>query len=367
MGQKIAVFSLAYRPVVGGAEIAIEEIAKRLPGRQFVVFTMRFDATSPASERVGNVEVVRLCPAWLPLPLRKVAYPFLAARAAKARAGEFVSIWGMMAAHAGLAASWLKRCFPEKPFLLTLQEGISLEEIRRKGRLAGPFFRGIFARADAIQCISNFLAAFAREQAPGTRVVVVPNGVDLAAFGAVVRVAPTPGRVTLFTSSRLVPKNGVDRVIAALPLLPEARFVVCGVGPDERALRDQAARLGVADRVASRGFASHAEVAAALGEADVFVRLSRSEGMGNSFVEAMAAGVPVIGTLVGGIPDFLRDGETGLAVPGDDPAAFAAAVRRLAGDPELRGRLVANARQLAAERFDWAAVARQMDELFASL
>ena len=264
---KIAIFSLAYRPKVGGAEIAIEEISKRLPERQFVVFTMRFSAEHREHETMGNVEVVRLCPVWLPIQIRKAAYPLLPWRAASRRAREFGLSWGMMAAHAGLAASWFKRSNPRIPFLLTLQEGKSLEEIDSQTFFIRPVFRAIFRRANAIQCISTYLAAFAREMAPNTRVEVIPNGVDLGRFGATVSIGRLAALreslgvgekdILIVTTSRLVRKNGVDRAIRALPLLPEAVFVIYGEGPDEAALRDEAVRLGVEPRVRFPGFAGH--------------------------------------------------------------------------------------------------------------
>jgi hypothetical protein len=101
------------------------------------------------------------------------------------------------------------------------------------------------------------------------------------------------GDVYLVTTSRLVHKNAVDDVIAALAHMPKnVSFLIYGIGPDEAKLRALAASLGVADRVRFMGEIGHETMPLMLAACDVFVRPSRSEGMGNSFVEAMAAGLP---------------------------------------------------------------------------
>lgn len=372
---KVAIFSLAYRPKVGGAEIAIEEIAKRLPERRFVVFTMRFDAVHPERESRGNVEVVRLCPTWLPLPLRKALYPFAAARAARIRAAEFGLAWGMMAAHAGFAASWFKKRFPEKPFLLTLQEGKTEAEIEDETRLIRPIFKSIFLRADAVQCISGFLAGIARRYGAGKRIEVVPNGVDVRRFAS-----GDPGDVAasrecwglprsgfvVATVSRLVPKNGVDTLIEAVAVLPGVSLAVFGDGPDRAALERLTVARGLGGRIFFAGEITHDRLPSMLKVADCSARLSRAEGFGLAFIESMAAGLPVVATRVGGIPEFARDGENALLVPPDDAAAAAAAIARLRDDATLRGRLVANGFE-TAKRYDWDGIAQQMDAIFSSL
>ncbi|MBU1102183.1 glycosyltransferase family 4 protein, partial [Patescibacteria group bacterium] len=100
---------------------------------------------------------------------------------------------------------------------------------------------------------------------------------------------------------------------------------------------------------------------------DVFVRPSLSEGLGNSFLEAMAAGVPIIGTKVGGIPDFLRDGETGLFCEARNPQSIAEKITLLLSDEILRQRLIANARKLVEEKYNWDNIAQKMGNIFEKL
>src|SRR3989338_7534047 len=123
---------------------------------------------------------------------------------------------------------------------------------------------------------------------------------------------PTDSKVVI-TVSRLVKKNGVMDLIDAMRFLPESvHLLIVGTGELEDALKRIAADLGHAHRVHFLGHLSQDDIPPYLWASDVFCRPSLSEGLGNAFLEAMAAGVPVIGTPVGGIPDFLKDGETGL-------------------------------------------------------
>jgi glycosyltransferase involved in cell wall biosynthesis len=172
----------------------------------------------------------------------------------------------------------------------------------------------------------------------------------------------------LITTSRLVKKNGVDTVIRALPLLPkDVTFRVLGTGPEEDALKALARELHVEERVEFVGYVSHAEMPSHLHKADIFVRPSRSEGFGNSFVEAFAAGLPVIATQVGGIADFLYDAKrnpdkqtTGWAVDVESPEHIAAAVKDILHKPEKTEEIVARAHKLAVETYDWDIVAKAM-------
>jgi Glycosyltransferase len=106
------------------------------------------------------------------------------------------------------------------------------------------------------------------------------------------------------------------------------------------------------------------EIPSYLARADVFVRASRSEGLGSSFLEAMAAGVPVIGTPVGGIPDFLKEGETGLFSRSDDPQNLAEKIAELLANAPLRRRLVQNGKVLVRSRYSWEHIVQEMEKYF---
>jgi glycosyltransferase involved in cell wall biosynthesis len=97
---------------------------------------------------------------------------------------------------------------------------------------------------------------------------------------------------------------------------------------------------------------------------DVFVRPSLSEGLGNAFLEAMAASIPVIGTPVGGIPDFLKDEETGLFCEVGNPEDIAQKIEKLVFDDSLRKRIIENGLELVKEKYDWGFIAAQYIELY---
>jgi glycosyltransferase involved in cell wall biosynthesis len=119
-------------------------------------------------------------------------------------------------------------------------------------------------------------------------------------------------------------------------------------------------REGVEERVLFLGHVPHAEMPKYLKISDIFIRPSLSEGMGNSFIEAMCAGLPVIATSVGGIPDFLKDRETGLFCEVGNPESIAERIKELIGDPMLKEKLVLNSQKMVREKYDWSLVAGDM-------
>ena len=122
--------------------------------------------------------------------------------------------------------------------------------------------------------------------------------------------------------------------------------------------------LKLENRVKFIGYVSHAEMSKYLHASDIFIRPSVSEGLGNSFLEAMAAGLPVIGTPVGGIPDFLRDGETGLFCEVHNPRSIAQKVEKLIKDRESRNYIIKQAKAMVEEKYTWNKIAGEMKKIF---
>jgi glycosyltransferase involved in cell wall biosynthesis len=371
--RSVLVFSIAYEPYVGGAEVAIREIAAR-SARKFAVVTMRFSHTDAKREMVANVDVIRVGPMWLPASIRKIVFMPLAVIAGWRMRRRVSFAWGMMANYAGLAA-WMFSKVTGKRLLLTLQEGDDMDALlrRRSVRLMMLAFKDLFARAHRIQCISNYLCDFAARFAAREKISLVPNGVDLERFSiddiATTRSASReelglkPDAKMLVTSSRLVTKNGIDRVIRALPLMEGVEFAIFGEGPDESSLRSLALSLGVADRVHFLGFRAHADLPRLLAVGDAFVRLSRTEGLGNSFIEAMAMGLPVACTAVGGIVDFARDSDTAVVcVSPDDATITARDLMRALGDTAEA--IAVRGQKVARDTYGWDGVVTAMEKEF---
>lgn len=210
---------------------------------------------------------------------------------------------------------------------------------------------------------------------PRERISVVPCGVDLRLFtpDGPRWEGPWPGedaaggreRHRLVVLSRLVERKGVDTAIRALAHLPDAELAVAGgpprgdldADPEVRRLRGVARDAGVAERVEFLGRLGREEVPPLLRSASLVVTLPWYEPFGMVPLEAMACGVPVVASAVGGHLDTVVDGGTGLLVPPRDPEAAAAAIRGLLDDPAGRAALGFAAAERARERYSWTRVA----------
>jgi glycosyltransferase involved in cell wall biosynthesis len=183
------------------------------------------------------------------------------------------------------------------------------------------------------------------------RTVVIRNGVAPAPPHRAH--APAPPVAVLSVGRLRAPKDFLTLVRAVSQLEPGSiRLRIAGDGPDRQPLVEEVDRLGLASVVELLG--TDPDVDALLGAADVFVLSSTSEGLPMSVLEAMAAGLPVVASAVGGVPELVDDGETGVLVPPGDPAALATALARLVADPALRERLGAAGRKRAAAEFSLA-------------
>jgi len=377
--MRVLIFSLAYYPVVGGAEVAIKEITDRIPDIEFDMVTMRFDKSHPKFERIGNVNVYRIG-GGLGYLSKILFIPDAAAFAVTMhRKRRYDLFWAMMT-----YMTWpvvIARLLGNRtPYVITLQDGDPFEHVFKRSFIKPfkPLLGYGFKHALVVQTISHFLADWANRLGYKGRPEVIPNGVDTSLFAREYaeselsalkeKLGKREDDVFLITTSRLVEKNGIGDVIESLRSLPEnVKFLVLGTGPLEASVREKANALGLAKRVLFLGYVEHKEMPKYLKISDIFIRPSLSEGMGNSFIEAMAAGIPVIATPVGGIPDFLFDPDkdhdtppTGLFVNVRDPKSIAAQVGRLISNTELSKTLVENAKKLALEKYDWNLIAEEM-------
>jgi D-inositol-3-phosphate glycosyltransferase len=208
------------------------------------------------------------------------------------------------------------------------------------------------------------------------RVAVVPCGVDLQLFRPEGPRAPRPAaRFRLLVVSRLVERKGIGNVITAMAKLPQAELVVAGGPPaaelgadlEVRRLTALAGRLGVAGRVRLLGQVGRAELPALYRSADLVVCVPWYEPFGIVPLEAMACGVPVVATAVGGLVDTVVDGVTGVHVPPRQPWVVADAVAGLLADPERRAALGAAGARRARRRYGWDRIARSTLEVYAGL
>ena len=253
------------------------------------------------------------------------------------------------------------------PYLTAMQ--------KRVQRYACQFADCVLVNADAVK---DWLIG---EGYDPSNIVVIRNGVDTTRFdarpaGAGIRheLGLEPDAPLVTVVSRLTRLKGIENFLEAAaalkPRYPSARFLIVGeTSPHDRPylkeLTDLAARLGVADRVIFTGLRS--DIPALLGSASVAVMPSLNEALSNVLLESMAAGAPVVATRVGGTPEALVDGDTGLLVEPGDSAAIAQAVSRLLDDRQLATCLGRSARALIADKFSVDRMVRSTEQLYTDL
>jgi glycosyltransferase involved in cell wall biosynthesis len=230
-------------------------------------------------------------------------------------------------------------------------------------------------RMDTVVCVSEVQAAKVRAAGvPESRVHVIRNSARADAFrnaDAAVRKQmeayfPVPGRFLVLSAGRLSPDKGfgvlIDAVLVGRRRFPEARFLICGDGVQREELERRIRKQGLCDIVAFAGF--RPDFDEWMPNADVFVLPSFAEGLPNVLLEAHACAVPVVATAVGGTPELVLDGKTGLLVPAGNAGALASAMARLLDDVDLRDRMGAAARARVREQFTFEKQAEEYQRLF---
>jgi glycosyltransferase involved in cell wall biosynthesis len=256
----------------------------------------------------------------------------------------------------GLVAGRLARV----PVLVSTKHGFNPF---REGRLFATADRAVARLADVHVAISAGLARYLEER----------EGFDASSFEIVhygiepgPDPAPLPGAPRLAIVGRLIPIKGHDVLLRALAAvrrdMPELTLEVAGDGPLETELRSTVTRLGLDDVVSFLGHVEHVEPV--FGRAEVVVVPSHGEGFGMVALEAMERGRPVIASAVGGLPEIVEDGRTGLLIRSGDVDALSAALRELAGDPARAGVMGASGRARALQAFSQERCTARVAELY---
>lgn len=226
--------------------------------------------------------------------------------------------------------------------------------------------RHLLSRASVLVTPSEFLARAVKFHGFNAR--VIPNVVDLQAYPFKLREKLSP---RLFWMRSFHPVWNPIMALRVLEILrrtvPEATLVMAGADKGyEKEARKMAEELNLTDAVRFAGFLDMKGKQREAESADIFINTNHIDNMPVAIIEACAFGLPVVTTSVGGIPDLLTDGETGLFVPDDDAEAMADAIVRLLNDDELSQRLSTNGRKLA-ERSSWEEVRPQWEQTFAEV
>lgn len=248
------------------------------------------------------------------------------------------------------------------PAVVNYRGGEAEAFLRRSGRAVVPVLR----RANALAVPSGFLRGVFGSH--GVNAQIVPNIIDLGRF----RPASTepdrraPVMVVARNLEALYDIGTALRAFARIrATLPAAKLAIAGSGAEHARLLALAQELGVVQAVEFRGRLDRDAMAALYRSASLVLNPSRVDNMPNSVLEAMASGVPVVSTDVGGVPFILRDGATGVLVPVGDPDAMAQAALRLLGSP-TEWRSIRDAALVDVQQYAWAEVREQWSSIYAA-
>jgi len=234
------------------------------------------------------------------------------------------------------------------------------EECGPLGRRAVRYFLG---RAACVIALSERWRAWLAQAGANPNIVCIPNPVRAQAAPA-----PRARRSVILFLGRIMDAKGIPELLKAFAVLrvsvPDAELVCAGAGDIEAAAR-RAEALGIEDAVRFPGWLGEAEKRAWLARAAAFVLPSHAEGLPMSLLEAMAAGVPVVASAVGGIPDVVKHGVNGLLVASGDPIDLLRALRRLLRDAQLAAALGAAGRETVRARFAPEHVLERLGEVYA--
>jgi len=381
MSRAPVLFAVNDFPPLGGGESTLYHgLARHLPAGGTVLLAPRSPGDAAIDRRLPIEVVRRPIPAHGGTPARvargAAAAVHMAALMARRRfgylvCGQLLSLGAPMRVLAAAAGV---------PYAVFVHGADLLDyhDVPPWGRLA----RWIVEGADAVVVNSRFTGDLVARLLPGSarRTMVLPMGVDLPRPADAALVADLQARYrigagpVLLSVARLVEVKGHDVAIDALPAIatrrPDIRYLIVGTGPERARLEERARARGQAQRVIFAGHVPDAELPAHFALATLFVQLSRRtgaydglEGFGLAFLEAASHGLPAIAGDSGGVPEAVRDRETGFLVPPGDAGAVADTIARLLGDAPRRARMGAAARLWAAAH-PWERSARALAALW---
>ncbi|MGS2620167.1 glycosyltransferase [Micromonospora sp. LZ34] len=373
----------------GGQNTHVAELAAALvgEGHDVRVYTRRDSAALP--DTVATVDGYRVChvPAGPALRVPKDELLPHMGEFGRWLAGQWRNgDWAPDVAHAHFWMSGLATLHAGRrtgvPVVLTYHALGTVKRRHQGARDTSPpgrigFERALGRAADRVivQC-QDEVGELVRLGVPRSRMALVPSGVNQEVFRPDGPVAPRdPARPRILTVGRMVERKGFQDVVRALPAVPDAECVVVGGPPADLLPADAFARrlgalagtCGVADRVRLVGAVPREEMGRWYRSADILVAAPWYEPFGLTPLEAMACGVPVIGTRVGGIADTVVDGLTGDLVPPRDPRALGATIRRLLADQVRRFAYATAALDRIRSRYSWKRCAEQLSAVYATV
>lgn len=359
------VLQVLTRDGAGGTEHMVATLAKHADSREVKMIVVTLAPSGPVAGdlRAGGVPVASLGERGMLRALGRLA------RLLARERFNVVSAYGLRGTM--LCRVMVPLLSPGTRFVSGVR-GLHVFEVQRVDGLASRIVLALERLASPLVDVYDVNSPGARELlaeagVPRRKIKYIPNGIEPAHWRVESRAS---GRTpTILCVARFTPVKRQIDLIAAAELLAEAgldfRLTLVGDGPSLSKCRAAAASVG--DLILFEGAVERGDVRRFLAQADIFCLPSRWEGMPGSVMEAMVAGLPVVGTQVNGIADLVVDGETGLLVPPEDPEALAGALQGLLEDPEQRRRMGEGGRERIAEHFTLDGMLRAKEKLYREL
>ena len=381
--MNIAIFASAFYPHFGGVEEACRHLALEYTRRGHLasVITTRHPADLPAHEHTQGVDVWRFpfeMPRARPAGLVRFAHGFPAERRAVAdlmKSLQIDVIHVQCVGPNGFYALWAAQD-TGLPLVVTTQGERTMDAGRlyQKSLAANWTLKQLLKRADYVTACSQQTLDDAKQFAGfslDAKSRAVYNGIDLTEFDGNPTPYPHP-RPYVLGIGRIVPQKGFDLLIDAYAKLLYRRadapdLLVAGDGPERERLQAQADALGLTGRVHLLGRADRGQAVRLFHGCAFFVLPSRQEPQGIVSLEAMACAKPVAAARVGGVPEIVRDNETGLLFPGGDAVALANTLEQMLADPPQAAAMGRAGRARAEAHFTWPRIADEYFQIYAQV
>lgn len=374
----------AYYPWVGGAEIFMQNVAEKLAKKDDIdVVTglwakpdIMTESWNDNFETINKVKVYRV--KTLNIPYLKTISAILPMYG-KAKKMMTEKKYDLIHAHifpAMIPAALLKKKFPLVPMIITVQGGDLADYKENTGKF-GFLLRLLISyaikKADLVHAVSQSTAERAK-QLGAKKIVIIPNGVDRRRFFPLAEKTALREKFNyaadekiILTVSRLTPKNGIIPLIEAcneLAITNKIRLIIIGGGEQESKIRSLIQTLGCVDIVDLKGYIDNSGLNEFYNLSDVFCRPSLEEGFGISFIEAMAAGLTVVGTSTGGIPDIIENGETGFLVKAGNRQELINSLNIAINEKDYAEKLRSEAKNKVKSVYCWDKVIGRINNLY---
>jgi len=240
------------------------------------------------------------------------------------------------------------------------------QKLEKMHQILLPLTKRIWRNASAVVALSQGLKDIALKAAPDQEIDVISNGIEINYFYPASREKQQNGPLKLITVSRLLERKGIHHLLEAIakPSPLSVTLTIVGTGSYEDELRRVCTDLGLDDRINFTGFVRRDELPELYRQYDVFALPSQTESFGLVFAEAMSCGLPIIGTLVGGIPELVRHGTDGILVNPAAPDEIRESLQAILNHPEKRIAMGISARQRIENKYSWRMIASQYLECY---